>query len=361
MSSMRPGHVPTMHAARAYSLDDVRVEEVPLPQLWPGDIRVQVMVCGVCSSDAMEWYVNRKVPMVLGHEPVGVVHEVTPEVEGLEVGDRVFFHHHVPCMECRACQRGQFTSCRRFRETALDPGGFAEFVRVPAEIVRLDVFKLPDDVSDEAAAFIEPVACSLRAFGKLGVRPGNSCWVIGAGPMGLLNIRLARHFGAEPIIVSDPVEVRRDYATSAGADIALDPEAPDFGERLRAATDGWGAEKVIVGPGSVEAIEHGLAGAAPGAVVMVFTPTPPEATVAYRPHDLYFKEVTITHSYSAGPIETREALDLITNGELEVEDLVTHRFGLEGVGEALKLAKVHDDSLRSVIYPHGLGVEVKAI
>jgi L-iditol 2-dehydrogenase len=332
-----------------------------MPELGPGDIRVQVTLCGVCSSDAMDWYVNTKVPVVLGHEPVGIVHEVTPEVEELEVGDRVFFHHHVPCMECRACQRGMYTSCRRFRQTALDPGGFAEFVRVPAEIVRLDVLKLPDDLSDEAAAFIEPVACSLRAFGKLDVKPGSSTWVIGAGPMGLINVRLARHFGAEPIIVTDPVPVRREIAMKAGADLALDPASDEFDEEMADATAGWGAEKVIVGPGSTKAIEDGLAHTAPGATVMVFTPTPPDDAVAYRPFDLYFKEVTITHSYSAGPIETREALDLLTSRAIEVSDLVTHRFGLDGVGEALKLAKQADEGLRSVVYPHGLGVEVKTI
>ena len=153
---------PLMRAARAYAFDDVRVEDVPLPELQPGDIRVRVTVCGVCSSDAMDWYVSRKVPIVLGHEPVGEVHEVTAGVADFEVGDRVFFHHHVPCMECRACQRGYYTSCRRFRETSLDPGGFAEFVRVPAEIVRLDVLKLPDAISDETAAFIEPVAWTAK-------------------------------------------------------------------------------------------------------------------------------------------------------------------------------------------------------
>ncbi len=348
-----------MRVACAYALDDVRVEELPIPLLEPGDIRVRVTVCGVCSSDAMEWYVSRKVPVVLGHEPVGVVHEITAGVEGLAEGDRVFFHHHVPCMRCRACQRGLYTSCRRFRESAIDPGGFAEFVRVPAEIVRLDVLKLPPEISDEAAAFIEPVACSLRAFGKMDVEPGQSLWVIGAGPMGLINVRLARHFGADPVIVSDPVEVRREYALKAGADVALDPAAADFAEGMHAATEGWGAESVIVGPGTVQAIEAALAHLAPGATVMVFTPTPPEAAVAYRPHDLYFKEVTITHSYSAGPIEVREALNLLAGGELQVDDLVTHRFGLDGVGEALKLAKLHDHTLRSVIYPHGLGVEVK--
>ena len=353
--------IPMMRAARAYAFDDVRVEDVPFPPLESGDIRVQVTLCGVCSSDAMDWYVSRKVPVVLGHEPVGTISEVTPEVDGLEVDDRVFFHHHVPCMECRACQRGQFTSCQRFRETSLDPGGFAEFVRVPAEIVRLDVLKLPDDMSDETAAFIEPVGCSLRAFHKMYFEPGNSCWILGAGPMGLINTRLARHLGGELIIVSDPVEVRREYALRAGADLALDPTAADFAEQMSEATDGWGAEKIIVCPGSAKVIEESLVHTAPGAVVMVYTPTPPEDVVAYRPHDLYFKEVTITHSYSAGPIETRESLDLLASGEFEVDDLITHRFGLDGVGEALKMAKTADESLRSVIYPHGLGVEVRTV
>ena len=352
----------TMRVARAYALDDVRVEEAPVPELSAGDIGVRISVCGVCSSDTLGWYVKRKLPAVLGHEPVGVVETVTPEMEvDLEVGDRVFFHHHVPCMNCRACQRGFYTSCQRFRETALDPGGFAEFARVPAEIVRLDVLKLPDEISDEAGVFIEPLACSLRAFGKLALDPGESMWVLGAGPMGLLNIRLARHFGAQPIIASDPVAVRRDYAQQTGADLALDPSAADFGDRLAQATDGWGPENVIVGPGSAAAIESTLAHVAPGATVLVFTPTSPEASVDYRPHDLYFKEVTITHSYSAGPTDTREALELLAGGAIEVEDLVTDRFGLEGVGEALQLVKHYGESLRSIIYPGGLGVEVKAI
>ncbi len=298
---------------------------------------------------------------MLGHEPVGVVEELTPEVEGLEVGDRVFFHHHVPCMDCRACQRGFYTACRSFRETGLDPGGFAEFVRVPAEIVRLDVLELPDEVSDETAVFIEPLACSLRAFRKLAVEPGESVWVMGAGPMGLLNLRLARHFGARPVIVSEPVDVRRAYAAEAGADLVLDPDDLVFADRLAEATDGWGPEKIIVGPGSIGAIESALQNAAPGARVLVFTPTPPGATVRYRPHDVYFREVTITHSYSAGPADTREALDLLAGGALDVDDLVTHRFALKDVDDALALARAHGAALRSVIYPHGLGVAVKAV
>lgn len=351
----------TMRVARVYALDDVRIEEEPIPELEPGDVLARVSVCGVCASDAMEWYLERKAPAVLGHEPVGVVEETGSGVEGLEVGDRIFFHHHVPCMECRACLRGFYTSCRRFRSSALDPGAYAEFVRIPAEHVRLDVLELPDDVTDEAGVFIEPLACSLRAFGKMNVEPGRSLWILGAGPMGLINLRLGRHFGAEPIIVSEPVARRRELAKVAGADVVLDPGADGFHDAMEKATNGWGAENIIVGPGSVEAIESALRSAGPGATVLVFTPTPPQDTVPYRPFDLYFTEVTITHSYSAGPVETREALDLIGAGQIQVDDLVTHRFGLEDLGEALQLAHDPEEGLRAVIYPHGLGVEVKAV
>lgn len=351
-----------MRVARAYALDDVRIEEIPVPELRPGDILVRVTVCGVCSSDTLDWYVKRKFPAVLGHEPVGVVEEVAPGLGvDIAVGDRVFFHHHVPCMSCRVCQRGFYTACRRFRQTALDPGGFAELVRVPAEIVQLDVLKLPDDMSDEMAMFIEPLACSLRAFDKLAIEPGASLWILGAGPMGLINLRLGRHYGAEPLIVTDPVAVRRSYAEEAGADVVLDPGATDFAEALSGATDGWGAENIIVGPGSVAAIDEALAHTAPGARVMIFTPTPPEDAAAYRPCDLYFKEVTISHSYSAGPTDTRRALELLRSGEFAVEDLVTHRFGLDGVGEALQLIKQYGEALRSVIYPNGFGVAVETI
>lgn len=350
-----------MRVARVYGLEDVRVERVPIPRLRGGDLRVRVSVCGVCSSDTMPWYLVRKAPAVLGHEPVGVVEEVGPEVSEFRPGDRVFFHHHVPCLKCRACLRGFHTACPRFRTSAVEPGGFAEYVRVPEEHVRVDTLKLPASLSDESALFVEPLACALRAFRRLEVRSGESVWILGLGPMGLLNLMLARHFGAEPVIASDPVAARRAYAEKLGADVVLDPGAADASEALREATGGWGPDKVIVGPGSVSAVEEALAAAGPGTTVLLFTPTAPDELVRLRPHDLYFNEVTLTHSYSAGPLETREALELLEEGPLDVESLVTHRFGLEGLGEALKLVSQHGEALRVVIYPHGISAAVEAV
>ncbi|MBI4512624.1 MAG: alcohol dehydrogenase catalytic domain-containing protein [Gemmatimonadetes bacterium] len=351
----------TMRVARVYGLEDVRVERMPVPRPGPGELLVRVSVCGVCSSDAMPWYLERKVPAVLGHEPVGVVEEVGPGVSEFGPGDRVFFHHHVPCLECRACMRGLYTACRRFRTSAIEPGGFAEYVRVPEDHVRIDALRIPDGVSDEAAVFIEPLACALHAFRKLDVRPGESVWVLGLGPLGLLNVMLARRFGAEPVIGSDPVEARRRYATMVGAHLVLDPNEGDLRDALRRATDGWGPDKVIVGPGTAAAVEQALEAAGAGTTVVLFTPTPPEEVVRLRAYELYFQEVTLTHSYSAGPTDTREALDLLSDGTLDVERLVTHRFGLEGVGEALRLVREYGAALRSVIYPHGIGVKVETV
>ena len=350
-----------MRAARVYGLDDVRIEEVPVPALEPGDLLVRVTVCGVCSSDAMPWYLERKVPAILGHEPVGVVEEVGREAEGFAPGDRVFFHHHVPCLECRACRRGFYTACPAFARPAIEPGAFSEFVRVPARTARTDTLKLPETLSDEAAIFVEPLACSLRAFRKLDVQPGESVWVLGLGPMGLLNVMLARHFGAEPVIASDPAAVRRAYAAKMGADLVLDPAERSTADAVREATGGFGPDKVIVGPGAVDAIEEALGAAGAGTTILLFTPTPPDAIVQLRPHDLYFREATITHSYSSGPVDTREALRMLEEGALQVEPLVTHRFGLDGLGEALRLAREYGGALRAVVYPHGLGVTVEAV
>jgi L-iditol 2-dehydrogenase len=349
-----------MRVARTYGLDDVRIEDEPVPVLQAGDLLVRVSVCGVCSSDVMPWYLDRKVPAVLGHEPVGLVQEAAPGVTEFRPGDRVFFHHHVPCLQCRACRRGFTTACRRFRSSAVEPGGFAEYVRVPAEHVRVDTLKVPPEVSDEAAIFVEPLACALRAFAKLGLQAGESVWVLGLGPMGLLNVLLARHFGASPILASDPVAVRREYGQRMGADVVIDPSAGDPRAALLEATGGFGPERVIVGPGTAAAVEQALGATGPGTTVLLFTPTRPDDVVRWRPHDLYFNEVTITHSYSAGPVETREALALLREGALDPEPLVTHRFGLDGVGAALRLAGEHGEALRSVIYPHGIGATVEA-
>lgn len=342
-----------MRIARTYSFADTRVEETAGPTPGPGDIVVRVAACGLCSSDASEWYVEQKAPIVLGHEPVGEITAMGAGVSGLREGDRVFIHHHVPCGDCSECRRQLHTNCKMFRSSSLDPGGFAEFVRVPRENVQRDTFEVPASLSLDDATFIEPLACSLRAFAKTTVRPDDTVLIIGLGVMGLLNVQLARHLGAARILGSDLVASRRVTAESLGADLCFDPRALDLREVVAEVTDGRGADIIIVGPPSPGALDAAYACAAPGASMVMFAPFSPDDEWRLRPHDFYFKELRLLASYSCGPVETRQAASLLADSQVEVRSLVSHRFDLAGVGDAIQLTAAKGDSLKAIVYPHG--------
>jgi len=336
--------------ARYYNRDDVRLEEMPRPTIGPGEILVQVQACGLCGSDLMEWYVETKAPAVLGHEPAGVVAELGPGVEAFQVGDRVFVHHHVPCFVCHHCVRGYYTLCATFKATHLDPGGFAEYVRVPALNVQRDVLHLPVTMSFEHATLIEPLATCIRSITRANLQTGDTLVVIGAGFTGLLHVQLARLFGAGRIIATDLVASRLEMARRLGADVVIDARQ-DVVAALLEANQGRGADAVIVTPGSVGAMEQGLALAGGGATVVLFAPTPPEVMFPINPHRLLFSEITLTGSYSCTPLETRQALGLIQGGRIDPSALITHRFDLAGVGDAIRLAKQTAASLKIVITP----------
>jgi L-iditol 2-dehydrogenase len=336
--------------ARYYSRDDVRLEEMPRPTIGPGEILVQVQACGLCGSDLMEWYVETKAPAVLGHEPAGVVAQLGPGVEAFQVGDRVFVHHHVPCFVCHHCVRGYYTLCPTFKATHLDPGGFSEYVRVPALNVERDVLLLPPTMSFERATLIEPVATCIRSVTRANIQTGDTVAVIGAGFTGLIHVQLARLFGAGRIIATDLVDTRLEMARRLGADVVIDARQEVLAALLEA-NQGRGADAVIVTPGSVEAMEQGLALAGGGATVLLFAPTPPQVTLPITPHRLLFSEITLTGSYSCTPLETRQSLKLIQGGRIDAAALITHRFDLAGVGDALRLAKKATESLKVVITP----------
>jgi L-iditol 2-dehydrogenase len=298
----------------------------------------------------MEWYAETKAPTVLGHEPAGIVAEVGQGVEEFRVGDRVFIHHHVPCFVCHHCVRGHYTLCQTFKETHLDPGGFAEYVRVPSLNVQRDVLQLPPDMSFDHATLIEPVATCIRSINRANIQAGDTLAVVGAGFTGLVHVQLARLFGAGRIIVSDFVPYRLDVARQLGADFSLDARQ-DVLAALKDVNDGRGADAVIVTPAYTQAMEQGLALAGGGATVLFFAPTPPETTLPISPHRLLFSEITITGSYSCTPLETRLALKLIEGGRIHVDALITHRFDLAGVGQAIDLANAGAESLKIVIRP----------
>jgi len=286
----------------------------------------------------MPWYLRRKAPLVLGHEPVGVVEEAGSDVNGFRPGERVFVHHHAPCFQCHACRRGEYVQCQTWRESKIVPGGMAEYFRVAAVNLR-DTLKLPETLSDLDGVLIEPAACVVKSMRKSGLKPGESILIIGLGIMGMMHVRLARHLGAGVVIGADLFEQRASRARALGADLGLVVSGDDLAEQVREKTKGAMADVVIVGPGTPKALTAGLAAAGKGATLIQFTSTPPGEEMTINPHDLYFNEVRIIPSYSCGPDDTRQALSLIERGVLSARDLVTHQFPLDQIEDAFATAQ----------------------
>ncbi len=331
-----------MQVARLYDFGDIRVEQSARPEVGPDDILVRASACGICSGDIMPWYIRRKAPLVLGHEPVGVVEEAGAAVRGFRPGERVFVHHHAPCFDCAACRRGEYVQCATWRATKITPGGMAEYFLVSAENQR-DTLRLPDDVADIDGVLVEPAACVVKSIRRSGLKPGETILVIGLGIMGMMHVKLARHHGAGLVIGADLFETRASRAKALGADIGLVVSGDDLAEQVRQITDGAMADVVIVGPGTARALSAGIAAAGKGATVVQFTATPPEEEMLVRPHDLYFNETRLIPSYSCGPDDTREG-----RGVLSARELVTHRFPLARICEAYDQAQ-KPDSLKVVV------------
>lgn len=338
-----------MKVAKLYDFGDIRIEEMEIPKIGDDEILVKVKACGICSGDTMQWYVKRKAPLVIGHEVAGVVVEVGKNVDKFKPGDRVFVHHHAPCMECRYCRRGNYVMCDVWKNSRIIPGGIAEFIKVPNVNLRNDTLKLPDNVSFEDGALVEPVACSVKAFRKARIKDGDFVVVLGLGFMGQVNVKLAKFYGAEIVIGVDKVRYRLDKAIENGASYVIDFSNEDVKSRVFEITDGYGADVVIVGPGTIEAIRSGFEIVAKGGKLVLFTPTPDDVIFEIKPHDIYFNEVSIIPSYSAGPNDTIEALDLISKGVIEAKNFITHRFEIDSTLEAYVLTANAGESLKCMI------------
>jgi L-iditol 2-dehydrogenase len=339
-----------MRVVEYHANDDIRLVEQPIPEIGPGELLIQMNACGICASDVMEWYMKPRAPLYPGHEPVGTVVSVGEGVEQFTTGQRVFFHHHVPCMTCHFCQRGSFSQCATFRRTRLYPGGLAEYVRVPAQNVQLDVLPLPDDLSFETATLIEPLACCIRGIQRARVVPGERVLVLGAGSNGLMLAQLARQRGAIRVMISDPIAYRREQALEAGIDHAFDPQAQPLLDQVLAANDGLKPDVVIVTPSHVGAMRQGVELVGPGGTVLLFAPPPPTEELTLTPNYLFFQEITLRTSYSAGPYETRQALTLLQSGRIRPETIITHRFALQDAAEAFRLVARPGNALKVVIH-----------
>lgn len=310
------------------------IEERPQPVAADGEIVVRMRACGLCGSDLMQWYQDRRAPVVLGHEPVGEVVQVG-DGAAFAVGQRVFIHHHVPCFDCELCRADRHTLCERFRATAIDPGGLSEFIRVPAENAEHDVLVVPDAMDDVAATLIEPVACIIRGQRLAGISPGSRVAIVGAGSMGLLEIQVARALGAGDIVAVEPDPARAARAAACGARIADGLDAAS----VHAAFGGHLADQVFVCTHAPTAIAESIHMAAPAGVVQLFAVPEPGHTVPIDFGAIFFREVSIQSTYSAGPNDTRAALAMIADGHIDPDSVITHRVGLSDAAQAYELAR----------------------
>jgi L-iditol 2-dehydrogenase len=327
-----------VRVARSITPEQVRIEEVQDPEPAAGEVVCDVLACGVCASDVTDWYVQTKLPAVLGHEPTGVVRAVGEGVDTVAVGDRVAIHHHAPCGECRRCRRGHETLCERFRSTALEPGGFAERVRVSGELVD-ELLVLPDGLDPVHATLIEPLACVLRAQDRAELRPGDSLLVVGAGVNGLLQIAAARARGIEVVWVREPRADRLALAISHGAE--------HHGNEL--------VDVAIVCTPKPEALAAAADSLAPGGTLCMYAPPNPGSPVPLDGTSLFLRELSVTASYSAGPRDMRAGLELLCEGAVEAEALVTHRLPLEETARALSLQR-RGEALKAVVLPGADGL-----
>ncbi len=340
-----------MRVAMWYNNKDIRIEEMPVPATGPGELLVRIEASGICGSDVMEWYRLDRAPLVLGHEVSGQVVAAGDGVERFSVGDRVVAAHHVPCNTCHFCLNGHHTMCDTLRQTNFYPGGFAEYVRLPAINVDRGTFPIPDDVSYEDATFVEPLACVLRSQRIAGIKPGQSVLVIGSGITGLLHIALARALGVSRIIATDISEFRLDAAKKAGADHALDARE-DLPARVRELNSGRLADLVIVSTGAVSAINQALESTERGGTILLFAPTDPGVTISISVNDLFFRnDRTITTSYAGSPADHQTALDMITAGTVRVNPMITHRLGLSEAQDGFRLVAEAQESIKVIIEP----------
>jgi len=299
-----------MQVAVLYDVDDVRIERRPIPELHEGEMLVETMASGICSGDVMAWYIRRKAPLVLGHEPAGIVAE-TRGKSAFSVGDRVFVHHHAPCFACTSCNRGEYVQCATWRASKIDPGGIAEYFRVPVENQR-DTLLLGAGVAFADASLVEPLACVMKSLRRSGLASGDRLYVIGLGVMGLLHVLAAHRLGAE-VFAGDFIAARRSLAQRGGA-ISFHPD--EAARRLAA-----GADVVICGPGTADAMQHAFEVVAPGGTVVMFTPFAPGASLAVSPEKFYFGDLRLVASYSCGPDDTRAALELIEQRVVTAEKI----------------------------------------
>lgn len=336
-----------------YRNSDVRVENRPTPEMGNDDVLLKVMASGVCGSDLMEWYRIKKAPLVLGHELAGEVVDVGKHITQWKNGDRVFATHHVPCDECYFCQRQHETACQVFQTVNnFDPGGFAQFLKVSGRSLQTGMLKLPENMAYSTATFIEPLGTVVRGLRAIDLAREDSVLVYGAGIAGLLYVKLAVAMGAARVMAVDITHSRLAFAQKQGA-LPLKSSSQAVVEELRQVNQGRLADKVIVCAGALPAVDTALKCVERGGTALLFAVPKPEEKVEIDANGYWRNDITIKTCYGAAPRDNREALDLLESGKVDVSDMITHRYSLDEIGDAFRMAAQPDQALKVVVMPNG--------
>ena len=323
-----------MLVARYYNNHDIRIEELPVPEIGPGEILVKMRASGICGTDVMEWYRIKKGPRILGHEIAGEI--IESKSDKYKVGERVFVSHHVPCNYCKYCENGDHTACDTLHQGNYYPGGYSEYIRVPKINVDFGVYVLPDHVSYEEGTMIEPLACAVRALRLIEVKRGQTVLILGGGISGILNVQLAKLKGAQ-VVVTDINEYRLNKARQFGADAVINA-SQDFHVT---------AERVIICTGAYRAVEQAFRCVDKKGTVLLFAIPDRDITVPLP--DFWRNEVTLMSSYGAAPVDLAEALALIAGGKVNVKDAITHKLPFTDIQDAFNIVVGAKESLKVVL------------
>src|SRR5215468_2164002 len=346
----------TMRAGVYRDQGVVRVEAVPVPDVASNEVLIKVAACGICGTDIKKIF-QRYVepPQILGHELAGTVVAIGPGVTKFKPGDRVMSFHHIPCGACFFCERRSFSQCKQYKTTGLtggftpNGGGFAQYVKAMPWVAERGIVPLPDNVSFEEGTFLEPINTIYKAVQKARVSPGENVLVAGCGPIGLQLLMVAKLFGAR-LLTSDPMAERRNKSLTLGAEESFDPSGGKLVEQVKARTEGRGVDAVLVAVAHPAVVEDSLAAARPGGRVLLFAANDPVTRIEFLAAAVGIDEKEILGSYSAAVDIQEEAAALVLQKKLPVMEIVTHRFPLDRIQEALELAaKPTAESLKVLI------------
>jgi L-iditol 2-dehydrogenase len=334
-----------MKSGYYYGHSDVRVENRPVPTIAATEVLAAVYACGICGSDTMRWYrepeAQKRGALNTGHEIAGQLVAVGAQVPGYQPGDRVVITHHFPCLKCTACLDGNETACEAMHTKHIDPGGFAQYVRILQSGIANGLYRIPDAMTYEEASFVEPLACVVRSVRKMLPVKDHSALVIGSGLAGLLHIKLLRAMGAGRIIAADMNQERLDAALRSGA-----TEVLMANEKLPS------ADRVILCTGAPAAAVHALECINRGGHIMFFAADGPDKKLEIPLTQFWISQPAVQFSYGAAPRDMTEAMEWISTGRVKVADLVTHRFTLDGLRDAFDLASnPRANSLKVILEP----------